>query len=39
MLRHLAAMGHVVQTGNDEYEPNNFTKALTIPIVADGYPF
>ncbi|KAK3940163.1 S-adenosyl-L-methionine-dependent methyltransferase [Diplogelasinospora grovesii] len=39
ILRHLAAMGHIIQTGNDEYKPNNFSKALTIPIVADGYPF
>ncbi|KAK1751998.1 S-adenosyl-L-methionine-dependent methyltransferase [Echria macrotheca] len=39
ILRHLAAMGYIVQTGKDEYKSNNFSKAMTIPIVADGYPF
>ncbi|KAK3319212.1 S-adenosyl-L-methionine-dependent methyltransferase [Apodospora peruviana] len=39
ILRHLEAMGHIAQTGPDEYAPNNFSKSLTIPIVADGYPF
>jgi len=32
-------MGYLVQTGRDTYAPNNFSKSLTIPIVADGYPF
>ena len=31
-------MGYIHETGPDEYEPTNFSKALTIPIVADGYP-
>ena len=34
ILRHQAAMGHIIQTGPDEYAPNNFSKALTMPIVA-----
>ncbi|KAH6975692.1 S-adenosyl-L-methionine-dependent methyltransferase [Ilyonectria destructans] len=38
ILRHLAAMGYICQTGPDEYKPTNFTKAMAIPIVADGYP-
>ncbi|KAK0637084.1 S-adenosyl-L-methionine-dependent methyltransferase [Bombardia bombarda] len=39
ILRHFAAMGHIVQTGSDEWKPNNFSKSLTIPIVNGGYPF
>ncbi|KAM7198778.1 S-adenosyl-L-methionine-dependent methyltransferase [Rhypophila sp. PSN 637] len=39
ILRHLAAMGHIENTGPDEYAPNNFSKALTIPVIADGYLF
>ncbi|KAM7214350.1 S-adenosyl-L-methionine-dependent methyltransferase [Rhypophila decipiens] len=39
ILRHLAAMGHIENTGPDEYAPNNFSKSLTIPVIADGYLF
>jgi len=39
ILRHLAAMGHIAQPSPDTYAPTNFSRALTIPIVADGYPF
>lgn len=39
MLRHLCAMGYIIQTGVDEYKPTNFSKALTIPLVSAGYPF
>ncbi|KAH8661162.1 S-adenosyl-L-methionine-dependent methyltransferase [Ilyonectria robusta] len=38
ILRHLAAMGYICQTGPDEYKPTNFTKAMALPVVADGYP-
>ncbi|KAK4449954.1 O-methyltransferase [Podospora aff. communis PSN243] len=38
ILRHLAAMKHIDQTGPDEYTPNNFTLCLTYPPIADGYP-
>ncbi|KAJ5092114.1 S-adenosyl-L-methionine-dependent methyltransferase [Penicillium alfredii] len=37
ILRHLAAMGYISQTGPDEYKPTNFTRAMTIPVVASGY--
>jgi len=30
-------MKHIVQTGADEYAPNNFTLSLTNPLVAGGY--
>ncbi|KAL2755543.1 hypothetical protein ACRALDRAFT_1076879 [Sodiomyces alcalophilus JCM 7366] len=38
LLRHIAAMGYLKEIGEDVYEPNNFTKSLTIPIIGDGYP-
>ncbi|ROT36501.1 S-adenosyl-L-methionine-dependent methyltransferase [Sodiomyces alkalinus F11] len=38
LLRHIAAMGYLKEVGEDKYEPNNFTKSLTIPIIGDGYP-
>ncbi len=38
MMRHVAAMGYIVETGADEYKPNNFSKALAIPVIGDGYP-
>ncbi|KAK3398862.1 S-adenosyl-L-methionine-dependent methyltransferase [Sordaria brevicollis] len=39
MLRHLAAMNHIIQTGSDEYRPNNFSKALTTSPIAGSYQF
>jgi hypothetical protein len=36
-MRHLAAMGHIKEVGPDEYEPTNFSDALTIPLIGDGY--
>lgn len=38
LLKHIAAMGYIEETGSDEYAPTNFSKALTIPIIGDGYP-
>ncbi|KAK5164213.1 uncharacterized protein LTR77_009907 [Saxophila tyrrhenica] len=38
VMRHLAAMGCIRETGPDEYELNGFSKSLTIPIIGDGYP-
>lgn len=38
LMRHMAAMGYVIEVGADEYKPTNFTKSLTIPIIGDGYP-
>lgn len=37
-MRHLAAMGYITETGVDEYKPTNFSTALAIPIIGDGYP-
>ena len=37
-MRHLGSMGYNEETSADEYEPTNFSTALTIPIIGDGYP-
>lgn len=36
-MRHLGAMGYIIETGEDEYQPTNFTKSLSIPVIAGGY--
>lgn len=38
LLKHVAAMGYIQETGRDEYRPSNFIKALAIPIIGHGYP-
>ncbi|CAI9635098.1 unnamed protein product [Alternaria burnsii] len=38
LMRHIAAMGFITETSSDEYKATNFSKALTIPIIGDGYP-
>ncbi|KAK4033599.1 Demethylsterigmatocystin 6-O-methyltransferase [Parachaetomium inaequale] len=38
LLRHVAAMGYIVEVAADEYKPTNFAKSLTIPSIGDGYP-
>jgi hypothetical protein len=38
LMRHIAAMGFITETNSDEYKATNFSKALTIPIIGDGYP-
>lgn len=36
-LRHLAAMGYVNETGVDEYKPTNYSKAMSLDMIGDGY--
>ncbi|KAJ4378633.1 hypothetical protein N0V86_005503 [Didymella sp. IMI 355093] len=31
-------MDYILETGADKYAPTNFSNALTIPIIGDGYP-
>ncbi|KAL1793217.1 hypothetical protein ACET3X_008199 [Alternaria dauci] len=31
-------MGFITETGSDEYKATNFSKALIIPTIGDGYP-
>jgi DNA-binding IclR family transcriptional regulator len=38
LLRHITAMGYLIQTGPNEYKPTKFALSLTIPEVCDGYP-
>ncbi|TLD12127.1 uncharacterized protein PgNI_03583 [Pyricularia grisea] len=37
VMRHVAAMGYLKETGVDEYQPTAFIKALTIEIISAGY--
>ncbi|KAK3386836.1 S-adenosyl-L-methionine-dependent methyltransferase [Podospora didyma] len=37
LLKHVAAMGYIHETGRDEYRPSSFSKSLTIPIIGAGY--
>ena len=37
VLRYLAAIGYIVEISHDEYQPNNFSMALTLPIIGDPY--
>lgn len=38
LMRHLAAMGYLRGTAEGKYQLTEFSKALTIPIISDGYP-
>jgi hypothetical protein len=38
MMKHIGAMGYIKETDSDEYMATNFSNALTIPIIGDGYP-
>lgn len=38
LMRHISAMGYIKEVGPDEYESTNFSRALTIPIIGEGYP-
>ncbi|KAK4164968.1 S-adenosyl-L-methionine-dependent methyltransferase [Cladorrhinum sp. PSN259] len=37
LLKHVAAMGYILETAQDTYAATNFSKALTIPILNAGY--
>lgn len=36
-MRHLGAMGYIKETSLDEYQPTNFSKSLSLPMIGDGY--
>ncbi|CAD6587022.1 MAG: hypothetical protein ASARMPREDX12_002571 [Alectoria sarmentosa] len=38
LLKHLAAMGSIYETGSNEYVPTPLSKALKEPIYRDAYP-
>jgi hypothetical protein len=37
-MKHVAAMGYLVEVGPDEYKSTNYTRSMSIPIIGDGYP-
>lgn len=36
-MRHVCAMGHLEETGKDEYKLTNFSKSLSLDVIGDGY--
>lgn len=38
LLKHLAAMGTIYETGPNEYVPTPLSKALREPVYRDAYP-
>lgn len=37
LLRHLSAMGLLNEVDEDEFQPTNYTKALSLPQIGNGY--
>ncbi|KAH8671506.1 O-methyltransferase-domain-containing protein [Xylariales sp. PMI_506] len=37
IMRHLGAMGYIIETGADEYRPTRHIMAMSIPMIGDGY--
>ncbi|KAM0430033.1 hypothetical protein ACHAPT_006039 [Fusarium lateritium] len=37
LMRHLGAMGYITEVDVDVYKPTNYAKAMSIPIIGDGY--
>ncbi|KAJ5095566.1 O-methyltransferase family 2 [Penicillium alfredii] len=37
LMRHLGAMGLLVEVGEDEYRPTNYTRCLSLPQIGHGY--
>ncbi|KAK8087567.1 catechol O-methyltransferase [Apiospora hydei] len=38
LMRHLGSMGYLIETGVDEYALTNFSRAMSLRIIGDGYP-
>ncbi|KAK8024422.1 O-methyltransferase- family 2 [Apiospora rasikravindrae] len=38
LLRHMGAMGYLLEVGEDEYKPTSFSLSLSLPIMNGGYP-
>ncbi|KAL2815093.1 S-adenosyl-L-methionine-dependent methyltransferase [Aspergillus granulosus] len=38
IMKHLAAMGVITETGSDEYRPTGFSKVLTVDKYSDAFP-
>ncbi len=37
-MRHMAAMGYLIETGPEQYMPTNFSRSLSHPVIGHGYP-
>ncbi|GIJ83164.1 hypothetical protein Asppvi_001683 [Aspergillus pseudoviridinutans] len=37
LMRHLSAMGYLIEIGEDEYRLTNYTKAMSIPVIGNSY--
>lgn len=37
LMRHISAMGHLIETDEDEYMLNAFSKSLSLDVIGDGY--
>jgi hypothetical protein len=37
LMRHLGAMGYLIEIGADEYSLTNYTRAMSIPVIGNGY--
>ncbi|OQE00169.1 hypothetical protein PENVUL_c057G08137 [Penicillium vulpinum] len=37
LMRHISAMGLLIEVDQDEYRPTNYTKALSLPQIGHGY--
>ncbi|KOS41203.1 hypothetical protein ACN38_g7928 [Penicillium nordicum] len=37
LMRHISAMELLIEVGEDEYQPTNYTKALSLPQIGHGY--
>ncbi|KAK8037279.1 Winged helix-turn-helix transcription repressor DNA-binding [Apiospora marii] len=38
LLRHLGAMGYLLEVGEDKYKPTSFSLSLSLPMMSGGYP-
>jgi hypothetical protein len=38
IMKHLAAMGVITETGSDEYRATGFSKVLTVEKYSDAFP-
>lgn len=36
-MRHISAMGLLIEVDEDEYQPTKFTQALSLPQIGHGY--
>lgn len=37
LMRHLSAMGYLIEICVDEYRLTNYTRAMSIPVIGNGY--